>query len=80
MNACYVRMLIRTSCASLLTAVEVRWLVSEAISLTEGDTVSLRAEILGTYAIPVAIGVTAIPASGQPGMDTACLCHTDVLA
>lgn len=67
------------TCASLLIAVEVRWLMSEAISLTEGDTVRLRAEVIGTYAIPVAIGVTAIPASGQPGMDTACLCHAHVL-
>ena len=67
MNAC---MLILTSCALLLIVVEVRWLVSEAISLTEGDTVSLRAEILGTYAIPVSIDVTVIPASGQPGTDT----------
>ena len=67
MNACII---VLTSCALLLIVVEVRWLVSEAMSVTEGDTVSLRAEILGTYAIPVAIGVTAIPASGQPGMDT----------
>ena len=50
-------------------AVQVRWTISDAISVTEGQAVRLRAEVLGIYAIPIAIGVKAIATSVQPGME-----------
>ena len=37
------------------------------ISSTEGEEVKLRAVAIGTYAIPIAIGVTAIGTGVQPG-------------
>ena len=37
--------------------------------MTEGEAVRLRAEVLGMYAIPIAIGVKAIATSVQPGME-----------
>ena len=37
------------------------------ISTTEGDEVKLHAVAIGTYAIPIAIGVTAIGSGVQPG-------------
>ena len=49
---------------------QVNWTISQAISVTEGDTVVLRAEVFGVYAIPLAIGVKTIGTNVQPGMDT----------
>ena len=37
------------------------------ISTTEGDEVKLRAVAIGTYSIPIAIGVTAVGTGAQPG-------------
>ena len=58
-----------TSCA-LSVVVLVNWTISQAVSVTEGDTVVLRAEVFGVYAIPLAIGVKTIATNVQPGMDT----------
>ena len=49
---------------------QVNWTISQAISVTEGDTVVLRAEVFGVYAFPIAIGVKTIATDVQPGMDT----------
>ena len=50
----------------LIVDVQVHWSMPQ-ISSTEGEEVKLRAVAIGTYAIPIAIGVTAIGTGVQPG-------------
>lgn len=57
------------ACPLLIVDVEVHWNVSQ-ISSTEGDEVKLHAVAIGTYAIPIAIGVTAVGTGVQPGTHT----------